>query len=61
MDDKKPLGLKPLDYHADFSNIFEPIIVDDPTGHEEWIKKKVIEALDDVPKPKKGYLVRDLE
>ena len=56
---EKPLGLKPLDYHADIMNIVEPIIdFDNPTKQEEYIKKKIIEALEDLPKPKKtGYLM----
>lgn len=56
---EKPLGLKPLDYHADIMNIVEPIInLDIPTQQEEYIKKKIIEALEDLPKPKKtGYLM----
>ena len=55
---EKPLGLKPLDYHADIMNI-EPIInLDIPPQQEEYIKKKIIEALEDIPKPKKtGYLM----
>jgi len=56
---EKPLGLKPLDYHADIMNMVEPIInLDIPTQQEEYIKKKIIEALEDLPKPKKtGYLM----
>lgn len=56
---EKPLGLKPLDYHADIINIVEPIInLDIPTQQEEYIKKRIIEALEDLPKPKKtGYLM----
>lgn len=56
---KNPLGLKPLDYHADIINIVEPIIdLDNPTKQEEYIKKRIIEALEDLPKPKKtGYLM----
>ena len=56
---EKPLGLKPLDYHADIINIVEPIIgLDNPTKQEEYIKKRIIEALEDLPKPKKtGYLM----
>ena len=46
MTDKKPLGLKPFDLHVDLTNIFEPIIIDDPTEQEKWMKKKVIEALE---------------
>ena len=60
-NDKKPLGAKPLDFHTDIANIFEPIIIDNPTEQEEWYKKKVIEPLNDVPKPKVGYLVRDID
>ena len=42
---KKPLGLKPLDYHADIINIVEPIIdLDNPTKQEEYLKR-IIEAL----------------
>lgn len=56
---KKPLGLKPLDYHADIVNIVEPIIdLDNPTKQEEYMKKRLMEALEDLPKPKKtGYLM----
>ena len=56
---EKPLGLKPLDYHADIINIVEPIIVlDNPTKQEEYLKKRIIEALEDSAKPKKtGYLM----
>ena len=60
MTDKKPLGLKPFDLHVDLTNISEPIIIDDPNEQEKWMKKKVIEALEDVPK-KKGYLMRNPE
>lgn len=45
---KKLLGLKPLDYHADIVNMVEPIInLDKPTEQEEYIKKRIIEALKD--------------
>lgn len=56
---EKPLGLKLLDYHVDIINIVEPIInLDIPTQQEEYIKKRIIEALEDLPKPKKtGYLI----
>lgn len=56
---EKRLGAKPLDYHADIMNMVEPIInLDIPTQQEEYIKKKIIEALEDIPKPKKtGYLM----
>ena len=37
---EKPLGLKPLDYHADIINIVEPIIdLDNPTKQEEELKR----------------------
>ena len=53
-----PLGLKPLDYHADIMNMVEPIInLDIPTKQEEYIKKKIIEALKDTPPKKTGYLM----
>ena len=56
---KKLLGLKPLDYHADIINIVEPIIdLDNHTKQQEYLKKRIIEALEDLPKPKKtGYLM----
>ena len=45
---EKPLGLKPLDYHADIMNLVEPIIdLDNPTKQEECIKKRIIDALED--------------
>ena len=59
---EKPLGLKPLDYHADIMNLVEPIILlDNPTKQEEYIKKRIIEALDDCPKKKVGYLVMEMK
>lgn len=56
---ENPLGLKPLDYHTDIINIVEPIIVsDNPTKQEEYLKRRIIEALKDSSKPKKtGYLM----
>lgn len=56
---EKLLGLRLLDYHADIINIIEPIInLDIPTQQEEYIKKRIIEALEDSLKPKKtGYLM----
>ena len=59
---EKPLGLKPLDYHADITNLVEPIIdLDNPTKQEEYIKKRIIEALEDCPKKKVGYLVMEMK
>ena len=55
---EKLKGLKPLDYHVDFTNLCEPIVVDNPTEQEEWFKKKLIETLENISKPKKtGYLM----
>jgi hypothetical protein len=55
---EKRLGAKPLDYHTDIINIVEPIIVLDNPKQEEYLKKRLIEALEDLPKPKKtGYLM----
>lgn len=50
---------KPLDYHVGLSNIVEPIIVlDNPTKQEEYLKKRIIEALENLPDLKKtGYLM----
>lgn len=54
---KKPLGLKPLE-HTDIINIIEPIIFLDNPKQEEYLKKRLIEALEDLPKPTKtGYLM----
>ena len=48
---------KPLEFHTDIINIVEPIVLDNPK-QEEYIKKRLIEALGDLPKPKKtGYLM----
>ena len=59
---EKLLGLKSLDYATDmFVNIFEPIVIDDPTPQEEWIKQKIKEALEDYPKKKVGYLVMEMK
>lgn len=56
---KKTIGFEPLEYHIDIINIVEPIFVlDNPTKQEEYLKKRIIEALEDLPKPKKtGYLM----
>ena len=61
LSDKEPLGAKPLDYHVAFMNCIEPIVIDNPTRQEEWAKKKIIEALEDLPKKKVGYLVMDMK
>ena len=55
---EKPKGLNPPDYHTLFTNIFEPIIIDNSTEEEKWGKQQLMEALEDLPKPKKtGFLV----
>ena len=55
---EKLLGLKPLDYHADIVNMVEPIInLDKPTEQEEYIKQRIIEALEDLNPKKTGCLV----
>lgn len=59
---EKRLGAKPLDYATDmFVNILEPPIIDvpDQTKQEEWLKQRIISALDDCPK-KVGYLVMEM-
>ena len=59
----KRLGAKPLDYATDmFVNTLEPIIdVTDQTKQEEWLKQRIIDALDDCPKKKVGYLVMEIK
>lgn len=54
---KKPLGLELLDFHADIMNMAdEPIIRIDSIAEDEYFRKKLTEALEDLPKPKPGYL-----
>ena len=53
----KPLGLKQLDFHADIMNICEPIVIDNLSERDEYVKKKIIEALEDLPKPKPRFLL----
>lgn len=54
---EKPLGLKPLDFHADIMNMCEPIIHIDSLAEDEYFRKKIMEALEDLPKSKSGCLV----
>lgn len=55
---KKSLGLKQLDFHADIMNMAdEPIIRIDSIAEDEYFRKKLTEALEDLPKPKTGYLL----
>lgn len=63
MTDKR-LGAKPLDYATDmFINTLEPLIIDvtDQTEQEKWLKQRIIDALDDCPKKKVGYLVMEMK
>lgn len=63
MTDKR-LGAKPLDYATDmFMNTLEPLVIDvtDQTEQEKWLKQRIIDALDDCPKKKVGYLVMEMK
>lgn len=63
MTDKR-LGAKPLDYATDmFVNILEPPVIDvtDQTEQEKWFKQRIIDALNDCPKKKVGYLVMEMK
>ena len=63
MTEKQLKGI-PLDYATDmFVNVFEPISVDvtNQTEQEKWLKKRIIDALDDCPKKKVGYLVMEMK
>ena len=63
MTDKR-LGAKPLDYATDmFINTLEPLIIDvtDQTKQEKWLKQRIIDALNDCPKKKVGYLVMEMK
>lgn len=61
---EKRLGAKPLDYATDmFVNTLEPPIIDvtNQTEQEEWLRQRIIDALDDCPKKKVGYLVMEMK
>ena len=60
---KKRLGAKQLDYATDIVNILEPIVIDvtDQTEQEKQLKQRVIDAINDSPKKKKGYLVMEIK
>ena len=61
---EKRLGAKQLDYATDmFANTLEPISIDvtDQTKQEKWLKQRIIDALDDCPKKKVGYLVMEIK
>ena len=63
MTDKR-LGAKPLDYATDmFINTLEPLIIDvtDQKKQEKWLKQRIIDALNDCPKKKVGYLVMEMK
>lgn len=60
---EKRLGAKQLDYATDIVNILEPIVIDvtDQTEQEKQLKQRVIDAINDSPKKKKGYLVMEIK
>ena len=61
---EKRLGAKQLDYATDmFVNTLEPIVIDvtDQTEQEKQLKQRVIDALNDCPKKKVGYLVMEIK
>ena len=63
MMSEKPLGARQLDYATDIVNIFEPLIIDvtDQTEQEKHLKQRVIDAVNDCPKKKVGYLVMEIK
>ena len=61
---KKLLGAKQLDYATDmFVNTLEPLVIDvtHQTEQEKQLKQKIIDALNDCPKKKVGYLVMEIK
>ena len=60
---EKLLGAKPLDYATDIVNMLEPIVIDvaDQTEQEKQLIQRVIDAVNDCPKKKKGYLVMEIK
>ena len=60
---EKRLGAKQLDYATDIVNILEPLVIDvtDQTEQEKQLKQRVIDAINDSPKKKKGYLVMEIK
>ena len=61
---EKRLGAKQLDYATDmFVNTLEPIVIDvtDQTEQEKQLKQRVIDAVNDCPKKKVGYLVMEIK
>ena len=60
---EKPLGAKQLDYATDIVNILEPLIIDvtNQTEQEKQLKQRVIDAVNDCPKKKVGYLVMEIK
>ena len=63
MMSEERLGAKQLDYATDIVNILEPIIIDvtDQTEQEKQLKQRVIDAVNDCPKKKVGYLVMEIK
>ena len=59
---EKRLGAKQLDYATDmFVNILDPIVIDDQTEQEKQLKQRIIDAVNDCPKKKVGYLVMEIK
>ena len=60
---EKLLGAKPLDYATDIVNMLKPIVIDvaDQTEQEKQLIQRVIDAVNDCPKKKKGYLVMEIK
>lgn len=64
MMSEKLLGAKQLDYATDmFVNTLEPLVIDvtDQTEQEKQLKQRVIDAVNDCPKKKVGYLVMEIK
>ena len=61
---EKRLGAKQLDYATDmFVNTLEPIVIDvtDQTEQEKQLKQRIIDAVNDCPKKKRGYLIMEIK
>ena len=60
---EKLLGAKQLDYATDIVNTLEPIVIDvtDQTEQEKQLKQRVIDAVNDYPEKKVGYLVMEIK
>ena len=60
---EKRLGAKQLDYATDIVNILEPLVIDvtDQTEQEKQLKQRIIDAVNDCPKKKRGYLIMEIK